>query len=204
MYPFEPQFSFQGAFHGKSALSVCSNGAWEATEKADFFIGKGQLVVQGTKRWNFERDDDNKNDLISMNRMDNSGGGDGGGYRDGGRGKGRGAPCAIPSLMRTEERGDWDHWQVWAEIPSAGRWGGGSPRRRRRKTPYYGWASLHRIFENRTQTPYATTPRGGPLGKFGSPGMMSADDGPAGRGTNSPIGGNPWQNFGLLGRMDTD
>ena len=29
----------------------------------------------------------------------------------------------------------------------------------------------------RPQTPYATTHRGGPLGKFGSPGMMGADDG---------------------------
>ena len=29
------------------------------------------------------------------------------------------------------------------------------------------------------QTPYATTPRGGPLGKFGYPGMMGDDDGQA-------------------------
>ena len=29
------------------------------------------------------------------------------------------------------------------------------------------------------QTPYAITPRGGPLGKFGVPGMMGADDGRA-------------------------
>ena len=38
MHPFEPQFSFQGAFHGKSALSVCSNGECEATDKANFLI----------------------------------------------------------------------------------------------------------------------------------------------------------------------
>ena len=53
------------------------------------------------------------------------------------------------------------------------------------------------------QTPYATTPRVGPLGKFGSPGMMGADDGclPLHRhATNltpplprkpSPLGGDP-------------
>ena len=39
MHPFEPQFSLQGAFHGKLALSVCSNGAFEETEKADCLIG---------------------------------------------------------------------------------------------------------------------------------------------------------------------
>ena len=50
MHPFEPQLSLQGEFHGKSALSVFSNGAFEETEKADFLIGGGQLVVQGMKR----------------------------------------------------------------------------------------------------------------------------------------------------------
>ena len=48
MHPFEPQFSLQGAFHGKSALSVCSNGACKATDKANFLIGGRQLMVQGT------------------------------------------------------------------------------------------------------------------------------------------------------------
>ena len=47
MHPFEPQFSLQSAFRGKSALSVCSNGACEATDKANFLIEGGQLVVQG-------------------------------------------------------------------------------------------------------------------------------------------------------------
>ena len=46
MHPLEPQFSLQGAFHGKSALSVFSNGAFEETYKAYFFIGGWQLVVQ--------------------------------------------------------------------------------------------------------------------------------------------------------------
>ena len=41
MHSFEPQFSLQGAFHGKLALSVCSNGACEATDRADSFIGGG-------------------------------------------------------------------------------------------------------------------------------------------------------------------
>ena len=36
MHRFEPQFSLQGAFHGKSASSVFSNGACKATGKADF------------------------------------------------------------------------------------------------------------------------------------------------------------------------
>ena len=50
MHPFETQFSLQGAFHGKSALSVSSNGSFEETYKAEFLIGGGQLVVRGTKR----------------------------------------------------------------------------------------------------------------------------------------------------------
>ena len=41
MHPFEPQLSIQVASHGKSALLVCSNGACEATDKANFFIGGG-------------------------------------------------------------------------------------------------------------------------------------------------------------------
>ena len=47
MHPFEPQLSLQGAFHGKLALSVCSNGACEAANKADFLIGGG--IVSGTR-----------------------------------------------------------------------------------------------------------------------------------------------------------
>ena len=50
MHPIEPQFSLQGAFNDKSALSVCSNGSFEETDKAVFLIGGVQLVVQGTKR----------------------------------------------------------------------------------------------------------------------------------------------------------
>ena len=49
MQPFEPQFSLQDAFNGKLALSFFSNGACEATDKADFLIGGGQLVVRGMK-----------------------------------------------------------------------------------------------------------------------------------------------------------
>ena len=41
MHPFEPQFSLQGAFHGKSALSVCSNGAFEETYKSYYLFGGG-------------------------------------------------------------------------------------------------------------------------------------------------------------------
>ena len=48
MYSFEPQFSLQGEFHGKPALSVCSNEACEATHEAGFLIGGGQSVVRGT------------------------------------------------------------------------------------------------------------------------------------------------------------
>ena len=36
IHPFEPQFSIQGVFNGKLAFSVFSNGACEATDKADF------------------------------------------------------------------------------------------------------------------------------------------------------------------------
>ena len=50
MHPFETQLSLQGAFHGKLALSVCSNVACEETDKEDFMIEWGQLVVRGTKR----------------------------------------------------------------------------------------------------------------------------------------------------------
>ena len=47
---FEPQFSLQGASHGKLVSSVCSNGAFEETDKANVLVGGGQLVVRGTKR----------------------------------------------------------------------------------------------------------------------------------------------------------
>ena len=50
MQPFGSQFSLLGAFSGKLALSACSNGAFEETDKANFLIGGGQLVVRGTKR----------------------------------------------------------------------------------------------------------------------------------------------------------
>ena len=51
MHPFEPQLSLQSAFHGKLALSVCSNGAYEATDEVDSLIwGGGGVVVRGTKR----------------------------------------------------------------------------------------------------------------------------------------------------------
>ena len=49
MHPFEPHFSPQGAFHGKLALSVCSNGACEATDEANFLIGGGG--IGGTRFW---------------------------------------------------------------------------------------------------------------------------------------------------------
>ena len=81
MHPFEPQFLLQGVFQGKSSLSVFSNGAYEATDKANFLIEGGQLVVWGTKRWYFERDnnDDNEKDWIYTNWTDKSGWDDGGG-----------------------------------------------------------------------------------------------------------------------------
>ena len=47
MHYFETQFSLQRAFHGKLALSVCSNGACEAIDKAGFFIRGG--AVGGTR-----------------------------------------------------------------------------------------------------------------------------------------------------------
>ena len=50
MHTFEPRFSLQGAFHGKSDLSVCSNGACKATNKFNFLIGGELLVVRGVKR----------------------------------------------------------------------------------------------------------------------------------------------------------
>ena len=60
------------------------------------------------------------------------------------------------------------------------------------------------------QTPYATTPRGGTLGKFWSPEMMGADDGraPLRRDatnlnpppcTPSPLGGKPKKNWAVAG-----
>ena len=36
IHPFEPQFSLQGAFHGKLTLSGFFNGECEATDKAYF------------------------------------------------------------------------------------------------------------------------------------------------------------------------
>ena len=60
------------------------------------------------------------------------------------------------------------------------------------------------------QTPYYTTPRGLPLGKFESPGMMGADDGrapPLRDATNltppppctpSPLGGDPQKHLGCV------
>ena len=46
MHLFEPRLSLQGAFHGKPNLSVFSNGAFEETDKAGFFIGG---AVGGTR-----------------------------------------------------------------------------------------------------------------------------------------------------------
>ena len=53
MYPFEPQLSIQGEFHGKSALSVCSNGAFEETDKANFLIGGGSVGSTRYKAFRF-------------------------------------------------------------------------------------------------------------------------------------------------------
>ena len=47
MHSSEPQFSIQGAFHGKLALLVFSYGVCKATDKADFLIGGG--AVGGTR-----------------------------------------------------------------------------------------------------------------------------------------------------------
>ena len=90
--------------------------------KPVFYLAGGQLVLQGTKRWDLERNnDDDENDRISTNRTDNSVGDDRGG--EGGRGSVRGAPRTVTAQTRAEERGDGDHWQGWAGIPSAERGG---------------------------------------------------------------------------------
>ena len=47
------------------------------------------------------------------------------------------------------------------------------------RTPNMVGSTNEGVWITGPQTPYATTPRGGPLGKFGSPGMMGADDGRA-------------------------
>ena len=99
MHPFEIQISLQDAFHGKLALSVCSNGACKATEKANFLIWEEQLVVRGTKRWDFESDNnDNEKDWSSKNQTYNSGGDDE--REDGGQGRGHGAPRAVTAQTR--------------------------------------------------------------------------------------------------------
>ena len=59
------------------------------------------------------------------------------------------------------------------------------------------------------QTPYATTPRGIPLGKCGSPWVILLGGGPLEKfglrpGHTILLGEEPLANFGLLGRMDTD
>ena len=46
MHHFESQFSLQGAYYGKSASSVFSNGAFEETDKANLLLGG---TVVGTK-----------------------------------------------------------------------------------------------------------------------------------------------------------
>ena len=58
-----------------------------------------------------------------------------------------------------------------------GEGGGSPPRKRWRKTSHYGWAPHAGDWRTGPQTLYFITPSGGPLGKFGSPGMMGADDG---------------------------
>ena len=55
-----------------------------------------------------------------------------------------------------------------------------------------GWAHLRRG-NHSNPSPHNIPPRGGPLAFFFR-----------GRSTNNPRGGNPWQNFGSLGQMDTD
>ena len=86
IHPFEPQFSLQGASHGKSASSVCSNGVCEATDEADFLIGGGAIGGTRYEALIFRlRRRRQKNDQISTTQTDNSGGDDRGG--DGGRGR---------------------------------------------------------------------------------------------------------------------
>ena len=150
MVPFEPQLSLQFAFHGKSALSVCSNGACEGTDKANFLIWGVQLVVRGTKHLYFERvkDEDIENYRISTNQTDKSGGDDGGG--DGGRGRGRSVPRAVTVWKRAEDWGDGDNRQGWAVIPSVGREGYSSLQKWRLKTPHYFRVPPRRGLENRT------------------------------------------------------
>ena len=47
------------------------------------------------------------------------------------------------------------------------------------RPPTMVWRPCAGAWRTVPQNPYATTPRGGPLGKFGSPGMMGDDDGRA-------------------------
>ena len=57
--------------------------------------------------------------------------------------------------------------------------GGFVPTKAAAEDPHHGWDPQSRGLRTGPQSPYATTPRGEPLGKFGSTGMMSADDGRA-------------------------
>ena len=50
MHPFEPHLSLQGAFHRKSALSVCSNGAMCSNLQSQFIDWWAQLVIRITDR----------------------------------------------------------------------------------------------------------------------------------------------------------
>ena len=96
-------------------------------------------------------------------------------------------PAPSPCGHAQRSKVDGDHQQGWSGILSEGRGGGSSSWKRQRKTLHYGMVILCRSWRTRPQIPYATTPRGGTLGKFGSPGMMNADDGqdpPRRDGTN--------------------
>ena len=162
IHPFEPQFSLQGASHGKSASSVCSNGVCEATDEADFFIGGGAIGGTRYEALRFRsRRRRQKNDQISTNQTDNYGGDDRGG--DGGRGRCLISLRTVTVRTHVQKSGDMGiisrdgqeflPWREGGVLPHGS--GGGRPPTMVGRPRAGAWRTV-------PQTPYATTPRGDP------------------------------------------
>ena len=138
--------------------------------KPIFWLGRGKLVVRGTNRWYFERnknsdDDDDKNNRISTNQIDNSAGDDGGEY--GVRGRGCSAPRAVTTRTCAHRSGeigiivrDGREFRLRGEGGICPRGIGGGRPPTMVGLPHTG------AWKTRPQTPYATKPKGVPLGKL--------------------------------------
>ena len=121
-------------------------------------------------------DNNNENDRISTNQNYNYGGYDGGG--DGGQGRGRGGPRTVTAWTCAQRSREMRIiGRDGQEFRPQGEWGVCPHRRGGGRPPNMVGEPHAGAPRKGLKIPYTTTPRGGPLGKFASLGMMGADIG---------------------------